>query len=230
MSEKKNRQEYQHLIDKLRRERQRIVDTAQDLLSQSMRDSLDELSLVDNHPADIGTEMYMRERDVALRDRYMSQIAAIDAALERWEEGRYGICERCGAEIPMERLEILPYTTLCTKCSREEEIEEKHSFNRQPVENELLNHPFARSFRENGFPTGFDGEDAWQAVAQYGTADSLQDLGTNADLSDASFNFEDSDELVGAISGIEALEVEKDDGLFYDEHHGRSSRHVRPGK
>ena len=40
-------------------------------------------------------------------------LAAIDAALERMEEGTYGICEKCGKPIGEERLEALPWATLC---------------------------------------------------------------------------------------------------------------------
>jgi RNA polymerase-binding protein DksA len=40
----------------------------------------------------------------------------INAALHRLDRGTYGICERCGAPIPFERLEILPMTRLCVQC------------------------------------------------------------------------------------------------------------------
>jgi RNA polymerase-binding transcription factor DksA len=45
-----------------------------------------------------------------------SAMGDIDAALRRLEEGSYGICERCGAQIHWDRLEILPMTRLCTPC------------------------------------------------------------------------------------------------------------------
>jgi RNA polymerase-binding transcription factor DksA len=43
-------------------------------------------------------------------------LSEIDAALQRLEEGSYGICERCGAPIPWQRLEVLPMSRLCTPC------------------------------------------------------------------------------------------------------------------
>ena len=45
-------------------------------------------------------------------------LRAIDNALRRIEEGTYGICEVCGGPIEKERLELLPWTTLCAKCSK----------------------------------------------------------------------------------------------------------------
>jgi len=45
-------------------------------------------------------------------------LRAIDNALKRIEEGTYGICEVCGGPIEKERLELLPWTTLCAKCSK----------------------------------------------------------------------------------------------------------------
>ena len=45
-------------------------------------------------------------------------LAEIDAALKRIEEGTYGICTNCGKEIPVDRLEALPWATLCIDCQR----------------------------------------------------------------------------------------------------------------
>jgi DnaK suppressor protein len=43
-------------------------------------------------------------------------LSEIDAALQRLEDGSYGICEHCGEPIPWERLDVLPVTRLCTPC------------------------------------------------------------------------------------------------------------------
>ncbi|MDD4269489.1 MAG: TraR/DksA family transcriptional regulator [Pirellulaceae bacterium] len=51
------------------------------------------------------------------------ELARIEIALERMREGQYGICEGCGCNIPMARLNALPYATLCIKCQRESERE-----------------------------------------------------------------------------------------------------------
>ena len=48
-------------------------------------------------------------------------LAAIDAALKRIDEGTYGICTNCGRQIAEERLEALPWATLCIDCQRDRE-------------------------------------------------------------------------------------------------------------
>ncbi len=47
----------------------------------------------------------------------LDEIREIKLALSRLEAGTYGICARCGDKIPLERLEILPYSTKCMKCA-----------------------------------------------------------------------------------------------------------------
>lgn len=49
------------------------------------------------------------------------ELGRIEVALERMREGHYGECEACGINIPMARLNALPYATLCVKCQREAE-------------------------------------------------------------------------------------------------------------
>ncbi|MHB8124287.1 MAG: TraR/DksA C4-type zinc finger protein [Desulfitobacteriaceae bacterium] len=217
---KNNKERYKMLIETLHQEKQDSMEMASELLKADMRESLSELSVIDNHPADIGTEVYERERDVAERDRLKSKVQAIDLALERWEKDEYGVCEHCGQEISLERLEALPYTTVCLSCSRAEETEEQHSFHREPVENELLNNPFARTFNDHKGKAEFDGEDSWQAVARYGTSDTLQDLGTNKDLSDPNSFYEDADEAIGAVEEIETIPTRSDPGRENTNHYG----------
>ena len=221
----KDQTRYAQLIKTLYEDRADAITTATDLLNGDMRESLGELSLIDNHPADIATEVYERSRDVAQHDRLIHRVEAIDVALARFDEGKYGDCEHCGREIPFERLEALPYTTVCTECSHEEEMEEQHSLHRDPVENELLNRPFSRTFNDGTDWVEFDGEDSWQAVARYGTADSLQDLGTNRDISDPNDLYEDSDEVIGAVQYIETIETEREpegrgNTTHYSKEHG----------
>ncbi len=49
------------------------------------------------------------------------ELAYIENALERMQEGQYGICEGCETNIPLARLQALPYATLCIQCQREAE-------------------------------------------------------------------------------------------------------------
>jgi DnaK suppressor protein len=49
------------------------------------------------------------------------ELARIEYALERMREGQFGLCEGCGINIPLARLQALPYATFCIKCQREAE-------------------------------------------------------------------------------------------------------------
>ncbi len=60
-----------------------------------------------------------------IRDRERKLINKIRDALERIEEGEYGICEACGEDISIERLKARPVTTLCIECKKRQEAQEK---------------------------------------------------------------------------------------------------------
>ncbi|MDO9534558.1 MAG: TraR/DksA C4-type zinc finger protein [Bacillota bacterium] len=142
----------------------------------SFKDSIQELSLIDNHPADTGSELFERSKDLSLHEKRLMNLQDINSALERIADGSYGQCLSCGREIEKERLETIPSSTYCFSCkvNREKQIREEGSD--RPVEELVLYPPFKRTFLDNKDFVGFDGEDAWQAVARYGTADSPQDV------------------------------------------------------
>jgi DnaK suppressor protein len=62
---------------------------------------------------------------VRLRERQGKLIDKIKSALERLDQGIYGICEECGEEIGEKRLEARPVTTLCINCKKKQEADEK---------------------------------------------------------------------------------------------------------
>ena len=62
-----------------------------------------------------------------IRDRESYLIRKIKTALERLEDGNYGICEICGKNISIERLKVRPVTTHCIKCKTKMEKMEKAS-------------------------------------------------------------------------------------------------------
>lgn len=71
-----------------------------------------------NHMADDATEAFEQAKGLALRQNAEQLLAQVTDALERFEQGSYGICERCGVEIDPARLEALPYATLCLRCQQ----------------------------------------------------------------------------------------------------------------
>ncbi|MBU2549178.1 MAG: RNA polymerase-binding protein DksA [Proteobacteria bacterium] len=66
-----------------------------------------------------------RNFTLRIRDRERKLISKIKEALERIEEGTFGICEECGEEIGAKRLEARPVTTLCIDCKTKQERNEK---------------------------------------------------------------------------------------------------------
>ncbi len=66
-----------------------------------------------------------RNFELRIRDRERKLIKKIKEALQRIEDGTFGICEECGEEISEERLMARPVTTLCIKCKEKQEREEK---------------------------------------------------------------------------------------------------------
>ena len=65
---------------------------------------------------DPGTRLSEREELEAISALQAAQLDQVDKALARIEEGTYGWCQECGAEIPFERLEALPSTPYCVQC------------------------------------------------------------------------------------------------------------------
>jgi DnaK suppressor protein len=95
------------------------------LLKKTLKNEVD----VDIEEGD--PEIIEREKSVTLMEALESRMAAIDHALKSIEAGQYGICERCGQEIPMERLEVKPEATLCVKCQGDVERMMRRGMNLQ---------------------------------------------------------------------------------------------------
>ena len=103
-------------------ERRRVQAALQNLHDENpgaLSDDAGEETAYDNHLADTATETYDRELDYTLQENSEHVLSEIDAALRRIDEGNYGICTNCGRSIPEERLEALPWATLCIDCQRE---------------------------------------------------------------------------------------------------------------
>ena len=75
-----------------------------------------ELADYDNHPGDMGTDTFEKEKDVSLRDNMRSVVGRIDEALGKIDRGTYGECDRCGREISIGRLDAVPWAIYCVEC------------------------------------------------------------------------------------------------------------------
>ena len=188
------------------REWQQLADNIQAGLEESQSDSLSELSTYDNHPADIGNETFERSKDLSLLERARTRIQSLEDALARFDNKKYGVCLRCGKPILQERLAAIPEAELCAACQKE--VESDATFRRRPIEEKVLAVPFARTFTDETSSTAFDGEDAWQAVARYGTSETPQDVPGSVTYNDL---VSDGDEDIGAVEDVEALSPAEED-------------------
>jgi DnaK suppressor protein len=76
-------------------------------------------------PTDRATYEADRNFELRIRDREHKLIKKVKEALERIDNGTYGICEGCGCDIAIERLKVRPVTTQCIDCKTKEEAMEK---------------------------------------------------------------------------------------------------------
>lgn len=170
-------------------------------LGKALGESIGELSVYDNHPADIGDELFERSKDLALRDNAHILLENVESAFKKIDDGTYGYCDLCGQQIPLARLEALPSANECIDCQRDEDSSNRAG---RPIEEQLLTPPFKRTFLDNDPKdfVGFDGEDALQAVMRYGSSDTPQDLPGTHDYEDL---FPDSDEQQGIVDHTDAI-------------------------
>jgi RNA polymerase-binding transcription factor DksA len=102
------------------------VDAVRSLLEERRTEVLASIGQVDDDavPAAAGTfgetehlvDAQQREIDGALVDMFTAELAEVDAALGRIDDGTYGLCERCGIAIGVERLEAVPAARTCVGC------------------------------------------------------------------------------------------------------------------
>ena len=189
----------QQFKERLLEEKQDLLDLVASFEKQGIRENLNdttgELSAYDNHPADYVSQLAARQTDYGLLELTLKQLTAVNHALERMQHGKYGICENCQQPIDVQRLQALPYASQCLSCK--EELEQRES---SDAINQNLS--FDRSFRDGQAYTGFDGEDAWQAVARWGTANGPQDIIDAVTYDDT---YLDADELIGSVTELETI-------------------------
>jgi DnaK suppressor protein len=91
----------------LETERERVLRELEELRGGRGEDG--ELSKIDQHPADAGTELFENERDRSMIERLEAELEAIERATKRVADGTYGRSIESGEPIPDERLEAVPH-------------------------------------------------------------------------------------------------------------------------
>ncbi|MCM3757701.1 TraR/DksA C4-type zinc finger protein [Sporosarcina aquimarina] len=188
-------------------------------VEESPQEAIGELSTYDNHPADLGTELYDREKDRALSVHATEELEKVQQALERMKEGSYGVCEKCGKEIPYERLEAVPYTTFCVDDAVQEVPEDR------PVEDDLLKMANPNTFSDLHDGAYRDPIDSFEEIAKSGTSETPSDfVGDHDDyetLYDTSIEDEGTEDIdVIATSNLEGEPsgvIRGDTTLAYEE-------------
>lgn len=105
----------ERLEDERRRTTERIATLRGDY--RGFVDASRDTNADDEHDPEGTTIAFERSQVGALVRQAESHLAEVDAALDLVASGTYGVCERCGAEIPDERLEVRPTARRCVACA-----------------------------------------------------------------------------------------------------------------
>jgi len=104
---------------RLESERERLQSLVSALYAEPASDAEEGEPFTDGaaeqHPADMGTETFELEKDMSIRNNVEAELADVERAMRRVDEGTYGVCESCGRKIPAQRLEAIPATRFCIK-------------------------------------------------------------------------------------------------------------------
>jgi DnaK suppressor protein len=95
-----------------------VVEIEGETLKKSRLDASGDLSSMPIHMADLGTDNYEQEFALGLMDSERRILQEIDFALQRIQDGTYGICEGTGQPIPRARLEAQPWARYCVEYAR----------------------------------------------------------------------------------------------------------------
>jgi len=104
-----------------------LIQKREEILNEAGRTLSDMTDQNENvpDPNDRATIESGRSFELRIRDRERKLLSKIEEALERVEEGEFGICDDCGDEIGIKRLEARPVTTLCIDCKTIQETKER---------------------------------------------------------------------------------------------------------
>lgn len=120
--DKKQLEHFREIILKKREEALKNLEYLRStILDSTTREATGDHSAYSFHMADQGTDNMEREKAFLFASRDEKYLKQLDDALERIENGTYGICRVCGNEISIKRLEAVPTTTICFDCKVKEQ-------------------------------------------------------------------------------------------------------------
>ena len=168
-----------------------------------------ELSNYDNHPAELGTELFQVELNSALKVHEEHLLQDIKDAIKRIDDNKFGKCAFCGKDIGTERLEIIPYARLCIQCEEDKAVTPVVLSNSRPVEELVLDAPLGRKYLNKREDDEHEGMDQFNDLMKYGSADSPQDLGGYHDYEEYYTNEIDRQGIVDDMDRISNEEYKK---------------------
>ena len=133
---------YQSLLSR-KEDIEQQINRRREILQTPLSEMTDELSAYDQHPGDLASETFEREKEVGLLEMLEFEMEKLNDALSHYQNGSYGICEQCGQQIEPARLQRVVNTTLCATCARSQS---EHF--RRPAEEDVVK-------PSRAFDTGF---------------------------------------------------------------------------
>lgn len=97
--------------------RARLLESREQLRSRLTALKRDVRAPLDSDSEEQATQLENRDVELALDDEARAELADIERALARIEEGNYGVCQDCGKDIPPARLDAYPAATSCVDCA-----------------------------------------------------------------------------------------------------------------
>jgi RNA polymerase-binding protein DksA len=102
-----------------------LTDLKTEIISNLMVNNEDFKEIVEGMDpkdlADIASDDIDRKMIEAIGSQELKRLKLIDSALTRIQQGKYGLCIKCGKRIPQDRLEAIPYALMCIECKTAEE-------------------------------------------------------------------------------------------------------------
>lgn len=197
---------FKELLLKEKESVKKMIDNInKDYFTESSQELSGELSNYDNHPGDIGSELFEKEHILGIKTSYVNNMNEIDDALEKIESNKYGICKYCNNEIDEERLKIIPSAELCIKCTREREQINKDigdSRMNRPIEEESKPSIFGRGKLNQETNKENEGIGVLEELMNYGSAQSPQEVGNYKSFKEIENKRRDKSDLVDNMDAM----------------------------
>lgn len=115
------RAELKEFKEQLTRRRVQLRQECERMGNDALTRGSGELSTMPLHMADVGSDTFEQDMTLGRLESGAEEIAEIDAAIARIDQGTFGDCDTCKKPIPKTRLRAIPYAKLCIECKEKEE-------------------------------------------------------------------------------------------------------------